>query len=50
MLQGYDYWGVAYSWRPENWCLGWKDALDDNGRKVGDWLFFGPVAIIFGWD
>lgn len=45
-----DYFGIAFSWNPVNWRLGWKDALDDDGRKVGEWLFFGPVALIWGWD
>lgn len=49
-MQGYDYWGIAWSWRPSLWRLGWKDALDDNGRKVGDWFFLGPVALMLGWD
>lgn len=46
----YDYWGIAWSWNPSNWRLGWQDAYDENGRHVGDWLFFGPAAICFGWD
>lgn len=45
-----EYFGIAWSWSPRNWRLGWYDALTDDGRKIGDWLFFGPVALCWEWD
>lgn len=38
-------WGVAISLDPRAWRLGKCLALEDDGRVVGVWWCFGPVAI-----
>lgn len=43
-------WGIAFSFNPKNWRLGHADALNDQGRKIGDWWFLGPIAITRDWE
>lgn len=44
--------GIAFSLDPREWALGWRDAVDDDGAVVGQWLCLGPVAFCWdeGWD
>lgn len=49
-------WGIAFSWNPKNWRLGWSDALDYPHPQaldpivVGRWFFIGPVAITYDYE
>lgn len=47
--------GIAFSWNPRNWRLGWSDAVDvdpNTGREVviGQWFFVGPVALTMEYE
>jgi hypothetical protein len=47
-------WGIAFSFNPVNWRLGWSDAMDydASGREiiVGKWFFLGPVALTYDYE
>lgn len=43
-------WGIAFSIRPSEWRFGACDAIEDDGRIVGRWYCFGPVAITRDFD
>lgn len=38
-------WGIAFSLSPRAWRLGRRDAVAEDGRVIGVWWCFGPVAI-----
>ena len=43
-------WGIAFSMQPREWRLGACDAVEDDGRIVGRWYCFGPVALTYDFD
>lgn len=42
-------WGIAFSIRPTEWRLGACEA-DDDGRIVGRWYCFGPIALTYDYE
>ena len=48
-------WGLAWSFNPVHWRLGWFDAMDTDPTTgidycVGRWFFIGPIAITYEYE
>jgi hypothetical protein len=39
---------IAFIINPLDWRIGWVNAYDDEGVRVGEWFLIGPLA--FCWD
>lgn len=44
-------WGIAWTWKPFEWRLGFCEAYDEvEDRVVGRWLCLGPLAITYDYE